>query len=967
MTSKVFDERYARLNPRQKEAVDTIEGPVMVIAGPGTGKTTVLTLRIANILRQTDTPPSGILAITYTDAGVKAMKHALRAVVGSRADEVRIHTFHSLASSLIAEFGDHFPHLAKARQATDTEIQTLVRKVLKDKRFARLRPLGDPDFYIQKIISAVSESKREAWTPDVVRESAKREKKRIEDDPESISSRGASKGKLKANALKSIEKAERSMLLADAYAAYEEAKKEARLMDYDDLLFELMRALREDELFLQLVQEKFLYISVDEHQDTNDVQNSIVRAMADFFDTPNLFIVGDEKQAIYRFQGASVDNFLKFQNAWSSMRVISLSDNYRSHQSILDAGYGLIDRNYSEGELAELRVPLVAGGKAKVRPIDLVECGNVESVDAYLSRTLKEITVNNPEKTIAIITRRNRDVSRIAGALEMAGIKASAERGADVLKHPIGRLFFRLVNVLRDPSAVEDIAFTIAGGLWDMPFADRAALIREIRAGKIEGIDETLPVLSELRADMAQSGAQAFVLRMTEKSGLISIAVKDPIAAEVWRALVAVSARLVQESGISDPRALLDAIVEYEASAESRGVKIHIGMPNAQVAVMTAHASKGLEFDYVFIAEATEEAWLGRPRASYFIMPREAAADDSVRDSRRLFYVALTRAREHATVIYPLEGEDGRALTPVRFIGELDDKHISKTSLPATRDKALAPHSASLDRMRDEARIEHAKRVLLDEGISVSALNNFLACPSTFYMRNILKVPEAPSASSEKGNAMHAALSACWKLSDKSPKALEAEIEKSVREYFSRSLLVTFEKDAAMAELLEAAPKVATSLAPHFSQEGEIRTEAWFDTQFREFRLHGRIDAVLTTDDAVKVYDYKTRDSMSEASIKGETKDSTGDYFRQLTFYTMLLKAVPSNKGKRTEAAIVFAKPDRKGVCSTVTLPITSSDIGTVEAALRGLTDSVWSGKVLTSKCDEPDCVYCALLRVSRS
>lgn len=965
-----FEARYARLNPRQREAVDAVEGPVMVIAGPGTGKTTILTLRIANILRQTDTPPSGILAITYTDAGAKAMKQALRAVVGSRADEVRIHTFHSLAASLIAEFGDHFPHLSKARQATDTEIQALVRKVLKDKRFAKLRPLGDPDLFIPKIVAAVSESKREAWTPDMLRAHAKGEIERIKADPESISSRGATKGGLKADALKAIEKAERTILLAEAYQAYEDAKKAARLMDYDDLLSELLRALREDELFLRLVQEKFLYISVDEHQDTNDAQNAIIRAIADFFDEPNLFIVGDEKQAIYRFQGASVENFLTFQKAWKSMRVISLSDNYRSHQSILDAGYSLIDRNYAEGELAELRVPLAAGGKAKARPIDVVEGGNVEASEAYLVRELKAIAEDHPEKTVAVIARRNRDVSRVAAALEAAGIQASADRGADVLKHPVGILFFRLANALRDPSAVEDLAATVAGGLWDLPFAKRAELIRAVRAGKLDGVEEAIPRLAELRAESTRAGALAFLIRMGHESGLVPLALRDPLAADVWRALVSISARLVQESGLDSPAALLQSLMEYEAAAESRGVKIRVGLPDAQVSVMTAHSSKGLEFDYVYVMDATEEAWMGKPRASYFVLPREASTDDGARDARRLFYVALTRAREHASILYGLEGDDGRALTPVRFIDEIDARHVSKASLPPARERALALDAKAAGRVRDEARVGHAMRAVLDDGVSVSALNNFLKCPSTFYMRNILRLPEAPNASSEKGNAMHAAISSVWDLDVRTPKAITAELEKSVREYFSRSLLAAFDKDAAEAELLEAAPKVAAALAPHFAQEGEVATEKWFEMPFVAryegkdvpIRLHGRMDAVVTTEKAARVFDYKTREALSEAAIRGETKDSTGDYLRQLAFYTMLLKADSNSKGKAIEASLVFVKPDRKGACPTVSLPIEAKDIGTVEAALRGLVDSVWSGKVLSSRCDDPDCAYCAML-----
>lgn len=150
MLTQKFKTEYTKLNSKQREAVDTIEGPVMVIAGPGTGKTTILTLRIANILLKTDTPPSGILALTFTDAGVKAMRTKLKEIIGERSLEVPIHTFHGFAASIIAEFSDHFPHLSRSRQITDIESEKLIREILKENKFAKLRPSASRIFMSQK-------------------------------------------------------------------------------------------------------------------------------------------------------------------------------------------------------------------------------------------------------------------------------------------------------------------------------------------------------------------------------------------------------------------------------------------------------------------------------------------------------------------------------------------------------------------------------------------------------------------------------------------------------------------------------------------------------------------------------------------------------------------------------------------------------------------------------------------------
>lgn len=942
----------------------------MVIAGPGTGKTTILTLRIANILRKTDTPPSGVLAITYTEAGVQAMRAKLREVIGSRADEVRIHTFHGLAASVIAEFDDHFPHLARSKQMAETEAEELMRGILVGKAFAALRPLGDPDFYVKKALSAISEAKREAWTPEMLRQHAERETERVKSDESSISTRGATKGQLKADALKRIEKCERTVLLADAYAAYEEKKRAERMMDFDDLIFELGRALREDELLLRQLQERFLYILVDEHQDTNDAQNAIVRLIADFFEEPNLFVVGDEKQAIYRFQGASVENFLRFKDVWKSMKVIPLEDNYRSHQAILDATFSLIEHNYEEGALQDLRVRLRAGGREEAKPIDVVTAGNVEAAEKALVERLRSLKEG---RTAAVIVRTNRDAGRVAALLDAEGIAASSERYADIFSHPVGLLFFELARYLSDPGQTEALAYTVAGGLWGLSFDARASLTRSLRAGDASAAAQAIPALAELEREASKSGAVSFVMHAAETSGLVAVAARDPLSIEVWRGIVALAQELALRGSVDDPRQLISALLSHKASSEGRGVKIGAGSADAPVRVMTAHSSKGLEFDEVFAMYATEESWMGRGRPAYFVLPREREEGDDIRDARRLFYVALTRARAHATVIVPLEEEGGRILSPLRFIAELDQSKLSRESVPAARERSLAPKPGRGEEASRRERAEYAKRALLDGGLSVTALNHFVKCPSLFFYKSVLKVPEAPSPSSEKGVAMHQAVSRVWSSEKRDKKSIQEAIEAEARAYLAGSTLAKGEKERVIDEILKDAPAVATELERHFAVSGDASTERWFESE-RELsaaggeavriRLHGRLDAVVETADAAYVYDYKTREGMSDAEIRGETKateDGKGAYFRQLVFYSMLLGANPAYKGKRVVPSLVFLRPDKKGRLAVANLPIERADVERVEAEIQGLVDAVWSGKLLDGRCGDADCPWCAL------
>lgn len=970
-----FEAEYKQLNKAQKEAVDTIEGPVMVVAGPGTGKTQILVLRIANILLKTDTPANGILALTFTEAGAKEIKRRLRLMIGSRADEVRVHTYHGFAASIIKEFDDHFPFFSRAKQLTEIDAEALVRGILKDNKFSMLRPAGDADFYVSKILSAISDSKKEAWTPIMLQAFVVDEIKRIKNDENSISSRGPTKGKLKADALKRIEKCERTKVFADVYEQYEVLKKSERLTDFDDLIFELLATLKKDELLLRMLQERFLYILVDEHQDTNDSQNMLIQLIADFFETPNLFVVGDEKQAIYRFQGASVENFLQFQNKWPNMKVIRLESNYRSHQSILDASFSMIENNYAENEHTTLRIKLKAEGNESPQPIDLISAGNVEAGEEYLIKELRLITEQKPTATVAIIVYRNREAQHILALLEKNSIPASAERGIDIFAQPLGSLFFSLIDFLADHSKVEALAMTIAGGLWNLDLVKGATLIRAIRSGTIapDMLEKEIPLLAKLKKEITQPGSIAYITLAGKLSGCTDLASRDPVSVEVWRAIVMLAQELVSDDGLADdPIKLISAMLEYRTSAEKKTIKISTGMPGAQIRIMTAHGSKGLEFDYVFLPYVTEESWMPSSRGAYFILPREKITGDEERDARRLFYVSLTRARHHVSIITPQQEGASRLLSPLRFLSELNPANVSRIDIPAVATDYESESVITRGSRRAEQIIEYTKQTLLNSGLSVTALNHFCECPRKFFYKSILKLPEPPSPSAEKGNAMHEAMAEVWHLKDKNTEAITSTLEKAVRAYFDSSLLPSFEKEVAIEELVKSAPVVALAITSHVNQNGIIATETWmermfdfdYDKESLVLKLHGKLDALLDTIDKVFVFDYKTREALSINEIKGETKNSDGSYFRQLVFYKILLEKNTKFKGKQIEPALVFIKPDSKGRCPVITLPVAPADTERVTGEISKLIKSVWSGEFLNGSCDAKDCEYCALRKI---
>lgn len=968
MITKEFKIEYSKLNIKQKEAVDTIDGPVMVVAGPGTGKTTILTLRIANILLKTDTGASGILALTFTDSGVKAMREKLIKIIGQKAFEIPIYTFHGFASSMINEFEDHFPHLRMSKQITDVESENLMRRLLKQKKFSKLRPLGDPDFYISKILGTISKCKQEAWTPEIINDFAKNKIENLKNNESSISTRGKSKGNLKAEVIKEIEKCEKTIIFSDVYKEYEKIKKEEKKIDFDDLIFELILALKKDKLLLQLIQEKFLYILVDEHQDTNDAQNLIVSMLADFFDTPNIFVVGDEKQAIYRFQGASIENFLSLEKKWGKLKTISLEENFRSNQNILDNSFSLIENNYEKEEYQKLRIKLKSKSKEKNKPINVITAINEETEENYLVEQVSNLSKKGTE-TVALIFRKNSDLNKMYNLLQSAGLKISAERGINIFSHRAGILYFALLEFLYEPENKEALAKTIALGLWNLSFQEKIKYIKLIKSDNFEEINK-IKNFEEVLMKTNTTGPIEFLIEIANLSFYTEIIKKDIESVEVWRSIIDLAQDLAKTNRIENPRELIEILLSYKKTAENKIIKINSNIDDSNISLMTAHSSKGLEFDYVFIPFANEENWIRKNTGNYFLLPKQNNSEDDIKDERRLFYVAITRAKKHVCISLHKQNLN-KEITPLRFINELDQKLITNKEIPKYKD---FPKKYFTPKKYDKEKIDYTKQVLLENGLSVTALNHYIKCPNQFFYKSILRVPEAPTASSEKGNAMHEALANVWeKIKNDKMISYHHDIceilKSSIKNYFKKSLLSKNEKEIILEELLANAPKVAEALADHFKQEGKIYNEIMIKTPFStniknediQINLHGRLDTVIETDKNISVYDYKTTEAMSLNKIKGETKDGDGNYFRQLIFYKILLEDNHKFKEKKVEPSLIFVKPSKNGSCPTISIPIEKENIKEVKDYISKLIEDVWTNKVFDQKCSDPDCEYCKL------
>ncbi len=410
-----FDERYKALNPEQRQAVDTLDGPVMVIAGPGTGKTEVLTMRIANILRRgagdagdRTVAPERILALTFTESGAVSMRRRLTELIGIDAYRVEISTFHGFANRIIRDYPDYFPTIIGASSITEIEQVSILRRLLDDLPLKDLRPFGDRYFHLRAILSSINELKQQGVAPELFSTIAADAKKDFYDNPDLINQSGKYEGKMKGKYATAAKQAERNIELATIYTEYQKALTAARQYDYSDMIMYVALALEHDDELTQVLQHAYEYFLVDEHQDTNDAQNKIIELIASGNTRPNLFVVGDEKQAIYRFQGASLENFHYFRDHYNDVVLITLRNNYRSTQAILDAAQSVSPR--------EVTLVAKAGHVEVSAHLAVLSSPAVEYY--FIARKIKELvegvrgTAPVKAEEIAVLYHNNKDVVR---------------------------------------------------------------------------------------------------------------------------------------------------------------------------------------------------------------------------------------------------------------------------------------------------------------------------------------------------------------------------------------------------------------------------------------------------------------------------------------------------------------------------------------------------------------------------
>ncbi len=988
-TQKAFEEEYKKLNPAQKEAVDSIDGPVMVVAGPGTGKTQIFALRIGNILEKTQTKADSILCLTFTNSAVKAMRERLRRYIGAEASKVSVSTFHSFGLEILEKYYGALGLDREPKLMDDKDTVALCDQILQENEWEYLRPRGDAARYFRDLKSLISLLKRERITPEEFKVQIEEEIESIKNDPDSISSRGESKGKLKKEVEKKIEGLERTLEAVKFYSIYENEKKERNLFDYDDILESLNRVVEESDEARSYIKENYQYILIDEHQDSSGVQNAFLQKVWGDEEKPDIFVVGDDRQLIYGFGGASLEYFENFKNAFGKAKLISLTENYRSTANILRSAHNLLESKISKEQLKS--------NSKENHPIRLVEAFYPRDEIISAGLEIKEKIKNGDDMNdMAILVPKNRQVRSTITILKELGIPVAGGESLDLFDSPEGIALINVLKIMNNPGEGTFLASSFFNPLSGIsPFKAHEFIkknnMREFSLLSVEEEKNSLfsegsginTWIQKLRTWLSHSSEPLYPFVQKVGTEFLLSESKDHDALvsriEVLRTILHLVLLLVEKNpkmGLKDFIEFLDRLESY-----GEGIPLAIFAPNEGVKVMTLHGSKGLEFDYVWIAHMDEKSLSGG-KVGGFSLPEEVKDKVEKKDDevyKRQLYVAITRAKRFCTISYALKsyvgGEQELAYVVADIGGDFERQSADETEkkILQSDEKAFVENKAVLEPKKDLSVLtQMVKKEYEDRKVSVSLLNNFFECPWKWYFRNFLQLPEPKSESLEFGNIIHGSVDEILKNGSK---VSEKEIQSIVGRQVQRS---GYGNEKKQEEMKKLAIKIVSSwvenrlgdISKNRQNEQSVSVN---DERFPHLNIYGKIDLIESLDkENLRVTDFKTGGVRKKSDIeKIDEEGRLSGYLRQLAMYSYLIKQSPKWKAEVRESRLEFveASKDSERFYNTV---INNEQIEKLVQDIEDYDKLIKTGEWTERPCNynsygkNTECEYCAMSKIYR-
>jgi len=891
----VSKDTKTQLNEDQIKAIKHKSGPILVVAGAGTGKTRVITERIRYLIQDKKVKPQEILALTFTEKASQEMILRIGDIMPLGYEEPWVYTFHSFADRILKAEGLEIGLDPSYKILSPSDQWLLFRKNIFEFDLRYFRPLGNPTKFISAIIKFISRLQDENISPKEFSEFVIKSNKNREDDEEK----------------------QRWDELVYIYERYEQLKIQNSKLDFGDLITWTIKLFKERPNILKKYQEQFKHILVDEFQDTNYAQYELIKLLfpnkntrrSNDYQERSLLVVGDDSQSIYKFRGAAVSNILQFMEDFKDSTMVTLLKNYRSSQKILDPAYKLIKNNNPDTLESKLGISKELKSETKEKGItpEIIQTETLEDEVEFIISKILEILAKEPQytyKDFAILARANNHLDPIFMALRKHNLPYQLVGNRGLYDREEIRDILALLKAIVDPTDGTslyrvlnidslNISYEEISKLLSQTRFKKTDLWTQVKESKDENVERIKSLILEFQNNLTKSSPTEIVYNLVNSIGYINHFLEEET--------------IENELSIKNLNLFLNKIQKFEVDFHSEtkemptlidfvdyiDLVIEAGENPAQAEVedvdtinlLTVHSAKGLEFPVVFIINLVSGRFPTRNKGDLIELPDDLIketlpnGDEHIQEERRLFYVGITRAKKYLFMTLGKDYGGKRETTPSGFLEETE-LSIKEVKVDSIRKKE---EQSTLFAVGTGFREPKVKKLtgFVPDFISYSQVDNYLICPLRYKYSYVLKIPTAPNHSLSFGNTIH----------------------ETLKEFHTQKM---FGKDISIDQLLDIYEKNWNPLGYIDEKHRKLRFESGiklledyynknknldvkhlgieksFNLKIDGIKLFGKIDRIdeLPSGD-IEIIDYKTG---NEKSQKEANQDA------QMTIYAMAVK-----------------------------------------------------------------------------
>ena len=1009
-------------NSKQQQAIDILNGQVMLLAGPGTGKTFTVIHRIEKMLAD-GVEPSSILCLTFSDAAASEMRQRLIKKMGVVASAVDIYTYHSFCNDLIKTYPDKFEMTSGVKLITDAEKISIMKECIDDANLEFFVPSrADRYFFTKNFISYVEKLKTQRVSKDEYMACIDTNPmlmpryKELESEIYEREQAGNTKNKTRYNELEKIKtNIEKAKELWTLFELYSTKMINKNLIDFSDMINLVLTSFEEDSQFLSEVSNKYKYFLVDEYQDTNDLQNQIIFNLLDGNDEKNIFVVGDDDQIIYGFQGAKSDNIENFLTKYPNTTVICLEENNRSTQTILDFSNLIVnqDENRLENNLYfkekyNISKKLTAKNPkiiVKDKKIKRIQFGEILQEFNYIVDDIKTLIESDfAPKTdedkidysqIAIISKKRAELQTFAELLKGKNIPFQIDEGKSIFAIRSTILIYFYIKAMNNYLTSSDKLF---GLLLSEPFkidqqdynkileekrlwkkdesSDFITLMRNLNGWKNpEKITKFLETFDYLQDYASSNNLRNTVVEIINRTGLLTYFYKSGKNRSENLAGIRKIISEATDFQNSDSTKNLSDFVKYLDDCFENEIDINLDKDSVvqnAVQLMTYHGSKGREFEYVYLPNLISSNWEDfRMPGEYKLITEDVPDKDAAqakKDSEllKLLFVGITRAKHTLTISFA-DSNNGKAQQITKYLEPTANYDFDSEQFECSADDLTTEfyRSVSSDVFDNQKAFkneieERVKSVVL----SPSRLNDYLSCPRKFFYVKVLgiDVEEADWDGANFGTLIHSLLERAVKVAKESAYPTLEEILEKFRLGMDG---LKFSSEAKKEKYFKQGQKLLTNYYPYFSQ---IPISRITDIEFSFYGVDvdgdfitGKIDRIeKNSDGTFELYDYKTGNYSSEKKIA--PNEEKQNHFNQLCFYKYAYEKLTGNKVSKV--GIIYVENHEKSVDKY----LTDDDMKYIETLIKDTYQNIKALKFNPIKEDKQgvckNCVYKQLCKL---